>query len=88
VWTELAIRDRRQIHSHIAADNAAAADEFDALLAAKIQALAIQPLMGRAGREPGTRELVLHRNYVAVYVPEATQVVVVRILHSAQRWPV
>jgi toxin ParE1/3/4 len=46
--------------------------------------------MGRSGRVEGTRELVISRTrYLVVYRFEETtdQILIVRLLHGAQRWP-
>ena len=46
--------------------------------------------MGRSGRVEGTRELVISRTpYLVVYRFEevADQILIVRLLHGAQRWP-
>ena len=44
--------------------------------------------MGRAGRVNGTRELVVSRTpYVVVYRIRGQEVCIVRVLHTAQRWP-
>jgi len=40
--------------------------------------------MGRAGRVPGTRELVLHKNYIAIYRVRADDVEILR-LHDVAR---
>ncbi len=41
--------------------------------------------MGRGGRVPGTRELVISRTpYIVV---DADKVTILAILHGAQRWP-
>jgi addiction module RelE/StbE family toxin len=46
------------------------------------------PNRGRPGKREGTRELVLlPLPYVVVYTVRGDVVFVVRILHSAQRWP-
>jgi plasmid stabilization system protein ParE len=44
--------------------------------------------MGRPGRIPGTRELVISRTpYIAIYVVEGGVVRIVALHHSAQEWP-
>ena len=46
------------------------------------------PNRGRPGKRAGTRELVLWPlPYVVVYRVRAEAVVVLRVLHGAQRWP-
>ena len=47
------------------------------------------PLAGREGRIQRTRELVIANTpFVAIYVVEKEDVLVLRILHGAQQWPV
>lgn len=65
----------------------AAIDMGDAVHAA-VARLADHPAMGRPGRVAGTRELaVVGTPYVVVYCIEASAVVILRVLHGAQRWP-
>lgn len=47
------------------------------------------PLLGYIGRVEDTRELQVSRYpYLIIYdLPDATQIHVLRILHSAQKWP-
>ena len=46
------------------------------------------PAIGRPGRVPATRQLVVVGTpYVVVYRIEQRVVLVLRILHGAQRWP-
>jgi len=47
------------------------------------------PGLGRRGRVEGTRELVVtHTPYVVVYTVQSSgDIVILRILHGAQRWP-
>ena len=46
------------------------------------------PKRGRAGKKPGTRELVLPSlPYVIVYQVRGDSVNIVRVLHASQEWP-
>jgi plasmid stabilization system protein ParE len=49
--------------------------------------LASFPGMGRAGRVHGTRELVIHENYLAIYRVRADDVEILRIHQVARRLP-
>jgi len=40
--------------------------------------------MGRAVRVPGTRELALHQNYIAIYRVRGDKVEILRLHHAAQ----
>lgn len=65
----------------------AAIDVGDAVHDA-VSRLGAHPTIGRPGRVTGTRELaVVGTPYVVVYRIERTVVLVLRILHGAQRWP-
>ena len=87
VWTLLAREDRKAIREYIAADNPSAALNFDELLSEKAVRLADYPGLGRPGRLQGTREFVVHRNYMVVYDIAGNVVRVLRVLHAARRWP-
>lgn len=87
VWKAAAIADRQRITRYIAQDKPKAAAELGDLLVHSAEKLDAHPLLGRVGRVPGTRELVVHPNYLLIYrvvgrVPE-----VLRIKHAAQQWP-
>lgn len=45
------------------------------------------PNMGRQGRVSGTRELVVHPNYLLVYDVVGDRVRILRVLHAAMQWP-
>jgi toxin ParE1/3/4 len=46
------------------------------------------PHLGRLGRKPGTRELVLSGSpFLAIYRVRKDVIEIARILHGAQRWP-
>ncbi|MGI8876486.1 MAG: type II toxin-antitoxin system RelE/ParE family toxin [Egibacteraceae bacterium] len=65
----------------------AAIDMGDAIHAA-VSRLADHPAMARLGRGASTREhIVVGTPYIVVYRIEASAVVILRVLHGAQRWP-
>ena len=83
-WTRAAPRSVDEIARFIAHDNPARALTFVAALKASTNRLHDFPGMGRAGRVPGTRELVLHKNYIAIYRVKGGDVEVLRIHHVAR----
>ena len=86
-WTLEAIADRDAIFDYIEADNPAAAAALDELFSEKAERLTDHPKLGRLGRVEGTRELVVHENYILVYdiVEDLTRIL--RVLHAARQWP-
>lgn len=53
----------------------------------KAQLLVDNPKIGRNGRLPGTRELVVHASYLLVYDLTPTTVRILRVMHTARAWP-
>lgn len=45
------------------------------------------PICNPSGRVPGTREIVVHPNYVLVYRIAAECIEVVNVLHARQEYP-
>lgn len=88
VWTQRARRNLNDIGEFIAEDDPAAAERTVRRIVESVSGLAFYPLIGRAGRVGGTRELVIANTpYIVVYrVKERVEVLLVR--HGAQRWPV
>lgn len=88
IWTTAALLDRQHIRQFIAEDNPSAAVNLDLNIKEKAELLIRQPQMGRIGRVAGTRELVIHKNYLLIYffsqVPE--EIFILRVLHASQRW--
>ncbi len=89
IWTEPALADRDHIVRYIATDNRNAAIKIDTLMDETAESLFHAPQKGRLGRVEGTRELIMHRNYILVYGYdiENTTIYIVAVLHSAQQWP-
>jgi addiction module RelE/StbE family toxin len=86
-WTPEALDDRRAIYDYIEADNPRAALTLDELFSEKVRNLIDHPGLGRIGRITGTRELVVHKNYILIYDTTVDQVRVLRVLHAARQWP-
>jgi len=86
-WTPEALDDRRAIYDYIEADNPLAALNLDELFSEKVRNLIDHPGLGRIGRVTGTRELVVHKNYILIYDTTADSVRVLRVLHAAMKWP-
>jgi len=75
------------IVDYISDDNPAAAEALKDEIEAKVLRLLDHPKLYRSGRVPGTREMVVHRNYVVIYNQDKTTISILRVLHGAQQWP-
>ena len=60
------------------------ATSFVLELQAALTKLQAHPGMGRTGRVPGTREWVLHQNYIAFYRVRGDDVEILRLHHAAR----
>jgi len=88
VWTLTAMEDREAIFDYTEADSPEAAVAIDDRIEAQVDRLIDTPEIGRIGRVPGTRELVLNRTpYVAAYRIDGDVVRILRVLHGARKWP-
>lgn len=87
VWLDEALRDLAEINSYIADRNPTAARNLNRLIVEQTDLLGEHPLLFRAGRVPGTREVVVHPNYIVVYRLTATSVEILNVLHSRQEYP-
>ena len=83
-WTKTALRSVDEIAGFIAKDNPTRAPSFVLELKDAVTKLQVHPGMGRAGRVPGTRELVLHKNYIAIYRVRVDDVEILRLHHVAR----
>lgn len=83
-WTYRALSRLDEIAAYIAQDNPARATTFVRELREKINVLREHQL-GRVGRVYGTKELVLHKHYLAVYRIKDDEVHILTILHTAQK---
>jgi plasmid stabilization system protein ParE len=90
-WLRTALRNLDDEASFIAADDPDAARAVVRRVLDAVALLATQPALGRPGRVPGTRELVVRQTrYVIPYRVRADVVEILRVFHAArhppQRW--
>lgn len=87
-WLPSAARTLGAQISYIAERNTQAAVDMGNAIEVAVSRLADFPESARPGRVPGTRELVVPATpFIVVYRIEATCVVILRVLHGAQKWP-
>lgn len=87
-WLPTAEGDFYGQFAHIAEHNPVAAVEAGDRIMQHIDHLNGNPAMGKPGRQPGTRELVVpHSPWIVVYRVKSDIVQIIRILHGAQSWP-
>ena len=88
-WSPEAIEDLASLRTYIAEDDPAAAQRGVLHIIQSIeQLLPDNPQIGRAGRVPGTRELVIARTpYIDPYRVQRTTIQILRVYHGARRWP-
>ena len=87
VWHPLAMADRECIMNFIAREKPLAALALDESFEAHADRIEANPHLYRPGRLAGTREAVVHPNYVMVYRIEGETITLLRVLHAARRWP-
>ncbi len=89
LWTVAAARDLDSIEEFVSRDNPAAALQQVLLVVHTVERhLPKMPHLGRAGRVPGTRELIIPDTpYLVAYRVRQKNLEILRVLHHAQRWP-
>ncbi len=88
-WTRAAAEDLNSIAVFIENDNpSAAARQILLIMDAVEKLLSHNPALGRPGRVPGTRELVIAgTSYIVAYRVKQKALQILRVLHGARRWP-
>lgn len=87
-WLRTALRNLDDEATFIATDDAAAARRVVERVLAAVALLAEQPGLGRPGRVPGTRELVVDKTrYIVPYRVRGKAVVILRVFHTSRRLP-
>ena len=87
-WTQRARRQFLSIIDSALEDNPSAAKRVYDAITHSISRLVTFPEMGRRGRVPGTRELVItSQPYIVAYRIRGQTIDIIAILHGAQKWP-
>jgi toxin ParE1/3/4 len=89
VWSPEAIADLVALRAYIEQGDAAAAQRVALHIMHNVETLLPNsPEMGRPGRVPGTRELVIPRTpFIVPYRLVGNAIHVLRVFHSARQWP-
>ncbi len=87
-WTSRAVADLHDLRTYIEGDKPGAAKKLTLRIISLIEDdLVLQPGLGRPGRKPGTRELIISGTpYLVPYRIEKDSLIVLRILHGAMQW--
>ena len=87
-WLRKALHNLDEEASFIAADDPSAARLVVQRVLDAVAQLAQQPGMGRPGRVPGTRELIVSRTrYIVPYRVRGETVEILRVFHNSRRLP-
>ena len=89
VWSPEAIDDLAALRAYIEQENPAAAQRIARHILQNVDTLLVSnPSIGRPGRVPGTRELVIPRTpFIVPYRVIGNTIQILRVFHGARRWP-
>ena len=85
-WRPLARAQLGEILDYIGDRNIVAASELYQNIQAATSAVPQHPYLYRFGRVPGTREIVVHPNYLVVY-RVTDRIEILTVLHARQQYP-
>lgn len=87
-WLSEALADMRAIKAYIAEQNPDAGQQVITRIRHDATLLAIQPNIGRIGRLPNTRELLISPYpYIVAYRAQHGEVHILAVVHTSRRWP-
>ena len=89
LWSPEAIGDLASLRAYIAEDDPAAARGVVLNIIHNVELLLPNnPQMGRPGRVPGARELVIPKTpFVVPYRLQRNVIQILRVYHGTRRWP-
>jgi addiction module RelE/StbE family toxin len=86
-WSDEALYDLAEIQGYIEQFSPQAAARLRETIEAAAERLPLMPFAFRPGRVAGTREYVVHPNYILVYQVGAEAIIVLRVLHARRNYP-
>ena len=87
-WLRNALRNLDEEAAHIATDDPVSARLVVQRILEAVATLADQPALGRPGRVPGTRELVVPKTrYLVPYRVRGDAIEILRVFHTSRRLP-
>jgi toxin ParE1/3/4 len=89
IWSPEAVDDLNSLRAYISEDNPAAAQRVALRVIDNVELLLpANPEMGRPGRVPGTRELVIPKTpFIVPYRVQGNMLQILRVYHAARPWP-
>ena len=89
IWSPESIHDLISLRAYISEVDSAAAKRVGLhILYCVEHLLAENPKLGRAGRVPGTRELIIPDTpYIVPYRVRGSKIEITRVYHTSRRWP-
>jgi toxin ParE1/3/4 len=88
VWSARAVRHLAHLRARIATDRPGAAQQVAATILGTVDLLAEHPGLGRPGRVPGTRELIVPGTpYLIPYRVGGVRIEILAVFHGRQKWP-
>jgi toxin ParE1/3/4 len=88
VWSPTAIAQLTEIRAYIERDKPEAAREVARRIISAAEQLSANPRLGRPGRHPGTRELIISGTpYLLSYRIQGQQIRILAVFHTARLWP-
>jgi len=87
IWTRLALVDLDHAYHYIAATNPNAANDIIDRIEQSLKSLKQFPQMGRPGKVPGTKELVIPKTpFILPYRITEKTIEILAVIHGSQQW--
>jgi addiction module RelE/StbE family toxin len=87
-WTTKARNDLYSVEEYISRDNPTAAVDTVLKIIETVESLSTFTQIGRPGRVPDTRELVIpNLPFIVPYRVDNTTIVILRVYHTSRKWP-